>query len=111
MASRATQHGTFAAEVLDLRDWPLPLFAEGPATIGDFAGPSYSEPVVNAWNDKQQDADAVIFVTAEYNHSIPGAALADACMRAAAVTGDSSWLAGVAMSVAWFLGDNQILCE
>jgi hypothetical protein len=35
------------------------------------------------------------------------AALADACMRAAAVTGDSRWLAGVEMSVAWFLGDND----
>jgi hypothetical protein len=35
------------------------------------------------------------------------AALADACMRAATVTGDSSWLAGAEMSVAWFLGDND----
>ncbi len=35
------------------------------------------------------------------------AALADACMRAAAVTGDSSWLAGAHMSVSWFLGDND----
>ena len=35
------------------------------------------------------------------------AALADACVRAATVTGDSSWLAGVEMSVAWFLGDND----
>ncbi len=35
------------------------------------------------------------------------AALADACARAAAVTGDSSWLAGLTMSVAWFLGDND----
>jgi hypothetical protein len=35
------------------------------------------------------------------------AALADACMRAATVTGDSSWLAGVEMSVSWFLGDND----
>ncbi len=35
------------------------------------------------------------------------AALADACMRAATVTGDSSWLAGVQMSVSWFLGDND----
>jgi hypothetical protein len=26
-------------------------------------------------------------------------------MRAAAVTGDDAWLAGVRMSVAWFLGD------
>jgi hypothetical protein len=35
------------------------------------------------------------------------AALADACMRAAAVTGDTSWLNGVGMCVAWFLGDND----
>lgn len=35
------------------------------------------------------------------------AALADACMRAATVTGDNSWLAGAEMSVSWFLGDND----
>jgi hypothetical protein len=35
------------------------------------------------------------------------AALADACARAATVTGDSSWLDGVGMCVAWFLGDND----
>src|SRR5260370_33267906 len=28
-------------------------------------------------------------------------------MRAANVTGDRSWLAGVEMSVSWFLGDND----
>jgi hypothetical protein len=35
------------------------------------------------------------------------AAIADACMRAATVTGDSSWLAGAEMSVSWFLGAND----
>ena len=35
------------------------------------------------------------------------AALADACARAATVTGDSRWLNGVGMCVAWFLGDND----
>jgi hypothetical protein len=35
------------------------------------------------------------------------AALADACARAAAVTGDDTWLTGVEMSVAWLLGDND----
>jgi len=35
------------------------------------------------------------------------AALADACARAAMVTGDDAWLAGVERSVAWFLGDND----
>jgi hypothetical protein len=38
---------------------------------------------------------------------IEAAALADACMRAATVTGDSNWLTGVKLSVAWFLGDND----
>jgi hypothetical protein len=35
------------------------------------------------------------------------AALADACLRAAKLTGDSTWLTGVEMSVAWLLGDND----
>ena len=35
------------------------------------------------------------------------AALADACVRAAAVTGDSSWLNGVSLCVEWFLGSND----
>lgn len=35
------------------------------------------------------------------------AALADACARAAAVTGDDRWLRGVDLAVAWFLGDND----
>ncbi len=35
------------------------------------------------------------------------AALADACVRAANATGDANWLAGLDMSVSWFLGDND----
>jgi hypothetical protein len=35
------------------------------------------------------------------------AALADACARAAAVTGDTGWLGGVGLCVAWFLGNND----
>jgi hypothetical protein len=35
------------------------------------------------------------------------AALADACVRAATVTADDRWLAGVRMCLAWFLGDND----
>jgi hypothetical protein len=35
------------------------------------------------------------------------AALADACARAAAVTGDVGWLVGVRRARAWFLGDND----
>jgi len=36
------------------------------------------------------------------------AALADACVRAATVTADDTWLAGVRMCLAWFLGDNDV---
>jgi hypothetical protein len=35
------------------------------------------------------------------------AAMADACARAAAVTGDTSWLDGVEMAGRWFEGDND----
>jgi hypothetical protein len=40
-------------------------------------------------------------------HPIEVAALADACTRAAAITGDTTWLTGVEMSVTWLLGDND----
>ncbi len=41
-------------------------------TIGDIADPTYSEPVVRAWNQKVKQADAFVVVTPEYNHSVPG---------------------------------------
>jgi len=71
--SRAAAHDGFDVELADLRDWPLPIFAEHPGTIGDIADPTYSEPVVRAWNQKVKQSDAFIVVTPEYNHSIPAA--------------------------------------
>ena len=62
----------FNVEVLDLRDWPLPFFAETCATIGDFANPTYHDPIVKRWNTKIGEGDAYLFITPEYNHSIPG---------------------------------------
>jgi NAD(P)H-dependent FMN reductase len=62
----------FDAEIADLRDWPLPIFAEHFGTIGDLNDPTYSEPLVKAWNSKVKSADAFIIVTPEYNHSVPG---------------------------------------
>ncbi len=70
--SRAAAHDAFDAELADLRDWPLPIFAEHAGTIGDIRDPTYSEPIVRAWNDKVKLADAFIVVTPEYNHSVPG---------------------------------------
>ena len=72
VTSRAGAHQGFEVEVADLRDWPLPIFTEHTGTIGDINDPTYSEPIVRAWNDKVKQADAFIVVTPEYNHSIPG---------------------------------------
>src|ERR1700691_6057395 len=72
VVSRASAHGGFDVEVIDLRDWPLPLFAEHLGSIGDISDPTYSDPIVKAWNKKVGEADAYIFITPEYNHSIPG---------------------------------------
>jgi NAD(P)H-dependent FMN reductase len=72
VVSRAVSHGGFDVEVIDLRDWPLPFFAEHMGTIGDFNDPTYSEPIVKAWNAKIKEADAFIVITPEYNHSLPG---------------------------------------
>jgi NAD(P)H-dependent FMN reductase len=69
---RAARHEALRPELLDLRDWPLPLFGEHPGTIGDFRDPTYSEPVVRTWNAKIREGDAFLVITPEYNHSIPG---------------------------------------
>lgn len=39
---------------------------------------------------------------------IEAAAMADACARAEAVTGDPTWGRGVDLAVGWFLGDNDV---
>jgi len=72
LTARARAYQGFDAEVADLRDWPLPVFAEHMGTIGDISDPTYSEPIVQAWNKTVKRADAFIVVTPEYNHSVPG---------------------------------------
>jgi NAD(P)H-dependent FMN reductase len=69
---RASQHAAFKPELLDLREWPLPMFGEHFGTIGDFRDPTYSDPIVRSWNAKIKEGDAYLFITPEYNHSIPG---------------------------------------
>ena len=73
LIARARAHQGLDTEVADLRDWPLPIFAEHAGTIGDISDPTYSEPIVQEWNRKVKQADAFIVVTPEYNHSIPAA--------------------------------------
>ena len=62
---------TFEVEVLDLREWPLPMFQEVVANMGTLQNPTYSDPLVERWNGKIKEADAYVLVTPEYNHGIP----------------------------------------
>ncbi|MCL4357278.1 NAD(P)H-dependent oxidoreductase [Patescibacteria group bacterium] len=57
-------------KLIDLADYPLPFFSEP-------MSPRYNperkiEPAVQKWLDAVKDQDAYVFVTPEYNHSIPG---------------------------------------
>jgi NAD(P)H-dependent FMN reductase len=72
LTEKVSGHEAFDAEIVDLLDWPLPMFAEHFGTIGDISDPAYSEPLVKAWNNKIKSADAYVIVTPEYNHSVPG---------------------------------------
>jgi NAD(P)H-dependent FMN reductase len=67
--NEAKQADDIDAEIVDLKDYPMPFFDEP-------ISPRYNpERVPNAevkkWLDKIEDFDAYIFVTPEYNHSIP----------------------------------------
>ena len=71
ISGAAREHGAFDVDVLDLRDWQLPIFGETFATLGDPADPAFSVPRVRQWNDTIGAGDAYLFVTPEYNHSVP----------------------------------------
>lgn len=54
-------------EIVDLRDYPMPFF-------GEDLSPGYvpsSDPAAQAWAKTMAALDGYVFVTAEYNHSIP----------------------------------------
>ena len=54
-------------EIVDLRDYPMPFFEERAPL---HAAPAQNE-VAQRWGKKIASLDGYIFVTAEYNHSIP----------------------------------------
>ena len=54
------------AELVDLRDYPLPFFEE-PVSPARFQG-KYPNPIAAAWAKKVDEADAYVIVTPEYNH-------------------------------------------
>src|SRR4051812_15513989 len=67
LIDRLDRDPRFDVEVLDLRDWDLPMFQE----TWESASHGYSNDVVRRWNEKIGDGEAFLFVTPEYNHSIP----------------------------------------
>jgi len=61
-------------ELVDVADYNLPLLDEElPALAAGLMGIEYSKKHTRTWASKIAEADGYIFVTAEYNRSIPGA--------------------------------------
>jgi NAD(P)H-dependent FMN reductase len=65
----ARQRNGWEVELVDLRDFDLPLFNERTSNLW---APS-QDPRAVAWQQKLASFDAFIFVTPEYNRSITGA--------------------------------------
>ncbi len=57
--------------VLDLREFDVPLLTS--ATVPGAANRQYDNAAVTAWGQAIDAQDGFVFVTPEYNHSIPGA--------------------------------------
>jgi NAD(P)H-dependent FMN reductase len=69
VSARASERGDATFDVLDVADFDLPLLDEPlPPSFG-----RYSQPYTKAWSEAVDGFDGYIFVTGEYNHSIPGA--------------------------------------
>lgn len=64
----AQARGDFEYELVDLRDFPLPFFNEAGSTMGS----PVQDEVGQRWQRKVAEYDGFIFVTAEYNHGVPG---------------------------------------
>jgi NAD(P)H-dependent FMN reductase len=69
IADFANKRGDIEAEIVDLRDYDLPLFDEMASNLWM---PSVGEAAIK-WQNKISEFDGYIFVTAEYNRSITGA--------------------------------------
>ena len=69
IADHAAARGDFDVEIVDLRDYDLPLF-DAPAS--DLWMPTPNE-IAAKWQAKLNEFDGYIIVTAEYNRSITGA--------------------------------------
>ena len=64
----AAQRDDIETEIIDLRDFPMPFFDE----VASNAWAPTQNPVGQRWQKKVAEFDGFVFVTAEYNRSIPG---------------------------------------
>lgn len=61
---QATSRGDCSVELVDLKDWDLPLFSLGrPPILGE-----YEDELQQRWAQKIAQADGYLFVSPEYNH-------------------------------------------
>lgn len=63
----AAQRSDIDVEILDLRDYPMPFFDE----VASNAWVPSTNEVAQLWQKKVAEFDSYIFITAEYNRSIP----------------------------------------
>lgn len=66
-----TGHEDVEFEIIDLKSFDLPLLTS--ATIPMAANKEYASAEVTRWSQAIDACDGFIFVTPEYNHSVPGA--------------------------------------
>lgn len=65
----ADAHASF--DVIDINDFNLSLLVD--EQLPALANKQYSDPATQAWSQAVDQYDGFIFVTPEYNHSVPGA--------------------------------------
>ncbi|MDK8874313.1 NADPH-dependent FMN reductase [Paracoccus sp. SSJ] len=68
LLENAQKHDDMSFELVDLRDYDLPLFDEAASNLWV---PS-QDPRAVKWQQKLAEFDGYVFVTSEYNHSISG---------------------------------------
>lgn len=68
---RANERGGAEFELLDVASYDLPLLTA--STIPAAAKMQYDDPNVTRWSQAVEACDGYVFVTPEYNHSVPGA--------------------------------------
>lgn len=63
------QNPEVEAELIDLRDWPLPFYNEisGPSGLHG----NFSVEIAKKWGEQVNKADGYIIITPEYNHGYP----------------------------------------